>query len=76
MSKGIVFCQDKLKIPFKKIEENHFLKAPTLKWTINESLIQELIDLKKEKSIRSKYGDLALTIFFIFMMILFGISIA
>lgn len=67
------------KIPFQKREESSFTHAPALLASVSRShitagLIQELIDLKKEKSVRSKYGNFFLSIFFVGVVVLFAIS--
>ena len=75
MPRGIILCTDSQiafenhrillnkKAPFQKIDENHFIKKPDLKWKLNSELVQDLIELKKAKSVRSKYGHLFLTLF-------------
>ncbi len=62
------------KTPFQKMDENHFLKALAIKWTISQNLIQELIELKKQKSVRSKFGNPLLSIFCVFVNFLYLIS--
>ncbi len=63
----------KKKLPFQRLKENLFLKAPKLNMEINESTLEDLHRMKTERRLEEKFKRRFFAIFIaVILLIVFG----